>query len=104
MFNPIKTGLIVIGLSLGVTLAGCSATSTRESTGGYVDNSVITTKVKAAILDDASLKVFQIHVVTYKDVVQLSGFVDSGAMVSRAGDVARKVEGVKSVKNDLIVK
>ena len=104
MFNPIKTGLIVIGLSLGVTLAGCSATSTRESTGGYVDNSVITTKVKAAILDDASLKVFQIHVVTYKDEVQLSGFVDSRAMVSRAGEVARKVEGVKSVKNDLIVK
>ena len=104
MFKPIKTGLVVIGLSLGAALAGCAATSTHESTGGYVDNSVITTKVKTAILDDASLKVFQIHVVTYKDVVQLSGFVDSGAMVSRAGDVARKVEGVKSVKNDLIVK
>jgi osmotically-inducible protein OsmY len=104
MFNPIKTGLVVIGLSLGVGLAGCAATSTHESTGGYVDNSVITTKVKAAILDDASLKVFQIHVVTYKDQVQLSGFVDSRSMITRAGEVARKVEGVKSVKNDLIVK
>jgi osmotically-inducible protein OsmY len=104
MFNPIKTGLVVIGLSLGVTLAGCAATSTHESTGGYVDNSVITTKVKTAILDDASLKVFQIHVVTYKDQVQLSGFVDSKVMVARAGDVAGKIEGVKSVQNDLIVK
>jgi osmotically-inducible protein OsmY len=104
MFNPLKTSLVVIGLSLGATLTGCAATSTHESTGGYVDNSVITTKVKTAILDDASLKVFEIHVVTYKDVVQLSGFVDSQQMVSRAGVVAAKVEGVKSVKNDLVVK
>ena len=104
MFNPIKTSLIVIGLTLGATLAGCAATSTHESTGGYVDNSVITTKVKAAIFDDPTLKVFQIHVVTYKDEVQLSGFVDSRAMVARAGEVASKVEGVKSVRNDLIVK
>jgi osmotically-inducible protein OsmY len=83
---------------------GCASTPTRESSGQYVDDSVITTKVKAAILDDASLKVFQISVKTYKGVVQLSGFVDSSQSVSKAGDVARGVEGVKSVKNDLLVK
>jgi osmotically-inducible protein OsmY len=104
MFNPIKTSLVVIGLTFSATLAGCAATSTSESTGGYVDSASITTKVKAAILDDASLKVFQIHVDTFKDVVQLSGYVDSPAMVSHAGEVASKVAGVKSVKNDLLVK
>lgn len=104
MLNVIKTSLVVIGLTFGAVLAGCAATPTRESTGDYVDDAAITTKVKAAILDDASLKVFQIHVVTLKNVVQLSGFVDTSAMVSRAGEVARKVPGVKSVKNDLIVK
>lgn len=104
MFNPIKTSLVVIGLTLGATLAGCAGTATSESTGAYVDDATITTKVKAAIFDDASLKTLQIHVVTYKNVVQLSGFVDSRPMIAHAGDVAGKVAGVKSVKNDLIVK
>ena len=69
-----------------------------------MDSSVITAKVKAAIFDDKTLKVLDINVETFKDVVQLSGFVNSAEMRDRAGVVAGRVSGVKSVKNDLIVK
>ncbi|HTY68923.1 MAG TPA: BON domain-containing protein [Alphaproteobacteria bacterium] len=104
MRNLSRASIIVIGLALGCSLAACASTSTSESTGAYVDDASITTKVKAAILDDASLKVLEIHVVTYQSVVQLSGFVDSPATVSHAGTVAGRVAGVKSVRNDLIVR
>jgi hypothetical protein len=83
---------------------GCAATQKHESTGEYIDDSVITTKVKSAIFDEPSLKVFQISVKTYQGVVQLSGFVDSAQSVKKAGEVAGRVEGVKEVKNDLVVK
>ena len=87
-----------------ISFMGCAATPKHESTGQYVDDSAITTKVKAAIFDEATLKVFQINVKTYKGVVQLSGFVDSAQSVNKAGEVARSVNGVVSVQNDLIVK
>jgi osmotically-inducible protein OsmY len=83
---------------------GCAATQKHESTGQYVDDSVITTRVKAAIFEDSTLKTLQINVKTYQGVVQLSGFVDSAQSVSKAGEVARRVENVKSVENDLLVK
>ncbi|MBE0605913.1 MAG: BON domain-containing protein [Deltaproteobacteria bacterium] len=94
--------LICIALVAG--FVGCASTSTRESTGQYVDDSTITTKVKAAIFNDPTLKVFQISVETFKGVVQLSGFVDSAEHASKAGEVARGVGGVKSVNNSLVVK
>jgi len=83
---------------------GCAATQTRESTGEYVDDTAITTKVKAAIFSEETLKTMQINVKTFKGVVQLSGFVNSAQSVKKAGEVARSVEHVKEVKNDLIVK
>jgi len=83
---------------------GCASTSTRESTGEYIDDSAITTKVKAAIFNEPSLKVAQINVETFKAVVQLSGFVNSRADISTAGSLARAVKGVKSVKNDILLK
>lgn len=83
---------------------GYAATEKRESTGQYVDDSVITTKVKAAIFNETSLKTLQISVKTLKGVVQLSGFVDSAQSATKAGEVAGRVEGVVEVKNDLIVK
>jgi len=85
-------------------IAGCAGSRTQESTGEYFDDSTITGKVKAAILGDPDLKVLQINVETFKGVVQLSGFVNSPQAVSRAVEVARGVRGVKSVKNNLIVK
>lgn len=94
--------LVCVGLL--TTFLGCAATPTKESTGQYVDDSVITTKVKAAILNEPTLKTLQINVKTYKAVVQLSGFVDSAQNVAKAGEVAKTVEGVASVENDLMVK
>ena len=82
----------------------CAGTQQRESTGQYVDDSAITTKVKAAILDEATLKTLQINVRTFKGSVQLSGFVDSERSLAVAGEVAGRVGGVKEVMNDLIVK
>ncbi|MBF8258841.1 MAG: putative transporter [Actinobacteria bacterium] len=100
--HRILSVLICIGL-IAVFL-GCASTQKREGTGEYIDDSAITTKVKAAIFNDPNLKVFQINVETFKGEVQLSGFVDSSQSVKRAGEVARGVSGVKSVKNNIIVK
>jgi osmotically-inducible protein OsmY len=86
------------------SLVGCAGTSTQESTGEYIDDATITTKVKAAIFNEATLKVAQINVETYKSVVQLSGFVNSSQDIATAGSVARSVKGVSSVKNDLRLK
>jgi len=86
---------------LMVSMLGCASTATQEGTGEYVDDSVITTKVKTAIFNEPSLKVFQINVETFKGTVQLSGFVNSRTEVDKASAVARTVAGVKSVKNDI---
>lgn len=91
-------------LVLVVLFMGCASTRTQEGTGEYVDDSVITTKVKSAIFTDQELKVLQINVETFKGVVQLSGFVNSTHHVQKAGEVARSVKGVVGVKNNLIVK
>ena len=85
-------------------LAACASTSQKSSTGEYVDDAVITTKVKSLLAADDFLKSFQISVETYKGVVQLSGFVNSQAAVDKAVKIAKSVQGIKSVKNDLIVK
>jgi len=81
-----------------------AAATKTESTGGYVDDSVITAKVKAAVLEEPSLKSAEINVETYKGTVQLSGFVRSRADINKAVEVAKGVKGVKSVKNDMILK
>ena len=96
-------GILVLLIVLA-SAWGCGSTSTKEGTGEYVDDSVITTKVKTAILNDPSLKVNEINVETFKGVVQLSGFVRSQADIDKAVQVARGVAGVKSVKNDMRVK
>ena len=83
---------------------GCGSTATKEGTEEYVDDSVITTKVKRAIFNDSSLKVNEINVETFKGAVQLSGFVRSQADIDKAVQVAPGVAGVKSVKNDMRLK
>ena len=87
-----------------VALVACASTAKQSSTGEYVDDSVITTKVKSLLAANDFLKSFQIGVETYKGVVQLSGFVNAQKAVDKAIEIARSVKGVKSVKNDLIVK
>lgn len=90
--------------ALVLALAGCASTPSTESTGQYIDDSMITTKVKTAILNEPSLKVMQINVETFKGTVQLSGFVKSPQDVITAEQVARGVNGVKLVRNDLLVR
>ena len=91
-------------LVLIATLVACASTSKQEGAGEYVDDSVITTKVKSLLAADDFLKSFEISVETYKGTVQLSGFVDSQKAVDKAGEIASGVKGVKSVKNNLNVK
>ncbi|MCA1793774.1 MAG: BON domain-containing protein [Desulfobacteraceae bacterium] len=95
---------LVVVLFLAVFMAGCAGTQTRESTGEYLDDSVITAKVKAEIMKDPMLKVFQINVETFKGEVQLSGFVNSAEASARAVQITRRVKGVTSVKNSMVVK
>lgn len=87
-----------------ISVVGCASTPKQEGTGQYIDDSVITGKVKAAILEEPTLKVAEINVETFKGVVQLSGFVTSQAMANKAVEVASRVGGVKSVKNDMRIK
>jgi osmotically-inducible protein OsmY len=91
-------------LILITTFAACASTRTRESTGEYIDDSVITTKVKSLLAADDFFKSFQISVETYQGTVQLSGLVNSKQAVDKAGQIARSVKGVQSVKNNLVVK
>ena len=86
------------------SVLGCAGTPTKEGTGEYFDDSVITTKVKAAIFDEPSLKSAEINVETFKGVVQLTGFVSSRASIDKAVAVARSVKGVTSVRNDMRLK
>lgn len=100
-FNRFATFFFVIFLA---SLLGCASTSKQEGTGEYVDDTVITSKVKAAIFNEPSLKSAEINVETFKGVVQLSGFVNSKGDINKAIDVARSVSGVTSVKNDMRLK
>lgn len=85
-------------------VVGCASTPKQESTGQYVDDAMVTTSVKAAILNEPTLKVSEINVETFKGVVQLSGFVSSPTAINMAVSVTRGVKGVVSVKNDMRLK
>lgn len=104
MLKLLRIAKLLVSVGLLAAFLGCAATQKHESTGQYVDDSTITTKVKAAIFNEPGLKTLQITVNTYHGVVQLSGFVDSAQSASKAGEVARGVTGVTKVKNDLSVK
>ena len=100
-FKRISTFLAALVMMF---MLGCASTAKMEGTGEYVDDSVITTKVKAKILEEPGLKSAEINVETFKGVVQLSGFVSSQANINRAAELARGIRGVTSVKNDMRVK
>jgi osmotically-inducible protein OsmY len=102
--NAVKGLGAMLTTLLLMAAVGCASTKTQEGTGQYVDDTVITTKVKAAILEEPGLKSSEINVETFKGVVQLSGFVSSSADINTATKVAHAVAGVTSVKNDMHVK
>lgn len=93
----------IVAFTLAAAM-GCAPTPTREGTGEYIDDSIITTKVKAAMLNDPELKATEINVETFKGVVQLSGFVNSEEDTKKAVEVAQNIKGVTAVKDDMRVK
>lgn len=95
---------LLVCIGFATMFLGCASTRNHESTGEYVDDSVITTRVKAAIFSEDTLKTLQINVKTFKGIVQLSGFVDSARNVAKAGEVASHVKNVLQVQNNLLVK
>jgi len=102
-----KRNIVIYSLALLMliaTFATAATNATRESAGELIDDSVITTKVKALLAKDDFLKSFQISVETYQGVVQLSGFVNSQKAVDKAASITKSVKGIKSIKNDLIIK
>jgi osmotically-inducible protein OsmY len=99
-----RVATAVFTAAVAFTMVGCASSGNKESTGEYVDDAVITAKVKASIFNEPNLKASEINVETYKGDVQLSGFVAQPEDAQRAADVARGVKGVTSVKNDIRVK
>lgn len=102
--KQIKFISTIIAAVMLATVLGCASTAKHEGTGEFVDDTMITTKVKTAIFNEPSLKTFEINVETFKGVVQLSGFVHDKADINKAGELAQHVKGVTSVKNNLISK
>jgi osmotically-inducible protein OsmY len=99
-----RTSVMLLVVAVATLATACAATPTRESTGGYVDDSTITAKIKSDLLQDNKLSAADVHVKTYKGIVDLSGFVDGQSQIPEAGLLAGKVSGEKSVHNNLIVK
>ena len=99
-----KMALNFLWVAIFAVMLGCASTAKKEGTGEYIDDSIITTKVKAAVLNEPTLKSAEINVETFKGVVQLSGFVNSQEDIAKAASVAKGVKGVTSVKNDMRLK
>ena len=105
MKTSVRTLASIFGLGIGLaTFSGCASTSTRESTGEYIDDATITTKVKAAFVKDPIVKAIDVKVDTFKNVVQLSGFVDTQEQKARAEQIASGIQGVQSVQNNISLK
>ncbi len=96
-------GAIFVAIAMA-SVVGCASTPTQEGTGEYVDDAVITTKVKAAIFNEPTLKSSEINVETFKGTVQLSGFVSGKNDINKALEITRSVKGVAAVKNDMRLK
>ncbi|PWF55221.1 BON domain-containing protein [Massilia glaciei] len=94
----------ILSAFLIAALVACAPTATREGTGQYIDDTIITSKVKAALAADPDVKATEVNVETFKGDVQLSGFVSSPEHVQKAVELTRNIEGVKSVKNDMRIK
>ena len=104
MINITRRLTTLVAIAFMAMALGCASTAKQEGTGEYFDDTVVTTKVKAAILNEPTLKSAEINVETFKGVVQLSGFVNSREDINKAVTVARPVPGVTSVKNDMRLK
>lgn len=104
MTKTVRGVALALCVLIAAPLMGCAGSTTQESTGEYVDDAAITAKVKTKLFEDPKTSGFQVQVDTFRGTVELSGFVDNEEARTRAGELAREVPGVKSVKNDLVVK
>jgi len=104
MTNITRRLTTLVAIAFMAMAMGCASTAKTEGTGEYIDDTVVTTKVKAAIFNEPTLKSAEINVETFKGVVQLSGFVNSREDINKAVTVARQIPGVTSVKNDMRLK
>lgn len=102
--NAKQIGKSLVSLFLALILAACAGTRQQESTGEYFDDSALTAKVKAVFVNDPVVSAMSVNVETFKGVVQLSGFVKTSLERDRAVELARKVSGVKQVRNDILVR
>ena len=102
--RPLSTAALCVMLGATFATVGCGGSPTRPSTGQYLDDAAITTKVKAKMVEDPAVSALNIKVETYKGTVQLSGFANNATEVNRAVEIARSTEGVQSVKNDIRLK
>jgi hyperosmotically inducible protein len=104
IMKQLKRLTVLLLAMVFVSALGCAGSATKESTGEYVTDSWITTKVKAALVEDSQVKATEVNVETFKGTVQLSGFVSSDAAMRRAVQLTRETKGVTSVKNDMRIK
>ncbi len=100
--NPM--GRLTLAVVLSVILAACAGTTNQESTGEYIDDTVLTSRVKSILLNDPDVSGLSVNVESYKGTVQLSGFVKTVAERNRAVKLARGADGVKRVKNDILIR
>ena len=99
-----RNGISLLAIALVASLAGCAGSTTKSSTGEYIDDSAITTRVKSAMISDKEVSAGSINVETFKGTVQLSGFANSAKEADKAESIARNTKGVKQVKNDIQIK
>lgn len=104
MTNITRRLTTLVAMAFMALALGCASTAKTEGTGEYIDDTVVTAKVKAAIFNEPTLKSAEVNVETFKGVVQLSGFVNSREDINKAVTVARQIPGVTSVKNDMRLK
>ena len=102
--NQLKRFSAILLAIVFVSALGCAGSATQESTGEYITDSWITTKVKASLAEDRQVKATEVNVETFKGVVQLSGFVSSRAEMNQAVRIATGIKGVTSVRNDIRIK
>lgn len=95
---------ILLAITFSALLAACAGTAKQESTGEYIDDTVITSRVKAVLLNDPAVSGLAINVETFKGTVQLAGFVKTASERNRAVQLARDVKGVRQVKNDILIR
>lgn len=99
-----KLGQILLAFTLALTLAACAGGAKQASTGEYIDDTVLTSRVKSALLNDPNVSGLSINVETFKGTVQLSGFVKTVAERNQAVKLSRAVPGVRQVKNDILIR